>query len=202
MEMRIGYGLQRSGASDSQFTTSMHFSQYKPFVTVALRRWVLICLMITLPLCGFASAVTALLGAQHFHLTDSMLVIEGTNARAEPVLLRSVEVWFQPARKPLFAHAVAVQAAHVHDSVQRHHHDSSTDHSSVVRLDGGTSYDAARAELDTASSKAGAGLLPLLGWMSESNLSDAITADAPWGEAPRWSVQSAELRSSERPPKT
>ena len=183
----------------------MQFSQHKQFISAALRRWALVCLMVTLPLCGFASAVTALLGAQHFHLTDSVSArvsaLEQTTSGAAPVALQVREAWFQPARKPLFTHTAAVQATHAHASIQRHHHDHPSDDISVLTLDGGTSYDAARAELDTASTKAGAGLLPLLGWTSESNFSDANTAHSPWGEALRWSAQTADVRALERPPK-
>ena len=184
-----------------QSTPSMQRTQHVSFITATLRRWVLVCLMVTLPLCGFASAMTALLGAQHVHATRSVSARQAQVAPAAASTLWFDEAAFQPTRKPLFAHTAGAQAAHAHDSIQRHHHDDPRSNSSVLSLDGGTSYDAARAELNSATTKAAASLLPLLGWTAESALSDANTAHSPWGEAPRWSVQSAELRAAERPPK-
>ena len=194
--------------SNSPFTRNMLRTHYTELITAILRRWVFVCLIFALPLCGFASAIDALLGAQHFHLTRSVLAMEVDAPPAAAAIFEPEDSLFQPARKPLFAHTAAADAeqaqahAHAHDSIQRHRHDHSVADSSVVALDGGTTYDAARAELDTASAKAGASLLPLLGWTHALGLSDANAAHSPWGEAPRWSVQSAELRASERPPKT
>ncbi len=206
-----------------------------------IHRWAVVCLLLALPFCGFASAVTALLGAQHFHATAAAAVFEN------PAVLTADAVVLRPARRPLFAHAsshaishntphatshatshaashatshTSAQAAtqatphtaadsgahntahaveHDHSSVQRHHHAAADD--SVVVTDGGTSADAARADLDASASKAGASLLPLLCWTHEERLHAANALRSAWGESPRWSLQSAELRASDRPPK-
>jgi hypothetical protein len=160
-----------------------------------MRRWVIACLIITLPLCGGASAVAALMGARHFHsnaaVANSEVAVAVTDMRAA----------LKHARRPLFVHAapVSISEAHAHDDLQRHHHEVGSPN--TVFVDVSTSAEAARAELDASSAIAGASLLPLVFLIQVSWPDSAVALTSPWVEASRWSLQTAEPRALRRPPK-
>jgi hypothetical protein len=164
-------------------------------MTAFFRRWVIAMMIIALPLCGGASAVAALMGARHFHANAVVAKAESA------VAVSDVRTALQPARRPLFVHAAvgATAAEHAHHELQRHHHDVDTPN--VVFVDVSTTAEAARAELDASSAKAGASLLPLVFLTQASWPDGAVAQPSPWVEASRWSLQTAEPRALRRPPK-
>ena len=76
---------------------SSHFA----FFTSTLKRWVLVCLFVALPLCGLAASVTALLGARHVHWTAGERSVQRESNRVDDV------GFFQLNRKALFVHRQA-----------------------------------------------------------------------------------------------
>jgi hypothetical protein len=158
-----------------------------------MRSWVIACLIVALPLCGGASAVSALMGARHFHSSAVVAKVEVVAAVSD--VLHAIK----PASRPLFVHAAAVTAEHAHNDLQRHHHHDPS--ANAVFVDVSTSAEAARAELDASSSKAGASLLPLV-FLTQAFWPDgAVALPSPWVEASRWSLQTAEPRTLRRPPR-
>ena len=132
------------------------------------------------------------MGARHFHANALV-------AKAEfAVAVSDVRHAIKPARKPLFVHAAA-DSEHAHDDLQRHHHDVRSPNAVFVNVS--TLAEAARAELDASSSKAGASLLPLV-YLTQASWPDgAVAVASPWVEASRWSLQTAEPRTLRRPPR-
>ncbi len=165
-------------------------------VSAQVRHCVILCLLVALPWCGFASALAGLLGASHFHADSTTRTTRTSVASA---LLQLENIPFKALYRPLFSHKAAPASEHAHDDVQRHRHDAAD--SNVLALEAGGVADAARAELDTSAGKAAASLLPLFCFTDVPVLVDSAALHSPWGGAFGWSLQTAEVRALRRPPR-
>ena len=166
-------------------------------LTAAARRAVVVCLVITLALCAWASAWSQVRGAQHFHESASAISLRSNPSGLNFSALFGA-VLAAPSR-PVFVHAQSKQPAHFHHELERHHHDLSD--SSVVSVDSTSPFEAARAELDASAAKAGSALSQPSALTGPQLVVAADVPHSPRCETPRWALKTSEPHGLRRPPK-
>lgn len=163
--------------------TAFHFS-----VRRRLQIALVWCLLVSLPLMGLSSALTGLLGPQHFH-RDALV-------RSAPPLqliswLRQVPVLAELRAMRQRAHAESHRTGEAHSHLSRHHHEASD--TSVVELDGGGAAEGAATAEPVG--------LPLLALATGIRLWLIDGLSLAWPQHPAHAYRSAATVRQERPPK-
>jgi hypothetical protein len=158
-----------------------------PFITAALRaslrRWVLCCLLVALPIYGLSGTLVQLLGPMHFHVAPA----------SAPVTL-AVDLTLDTAATSHLTPDQLHELSHRQEAFTRHFHAAAD--ASVVVLDAAGEAGA----LDGGASASGSACL-VLAIADLPRLGEPSCAPLPWRTGDRPAIASADLLPFERPPR-